>query len=267
MRTTAMRAGFIGYGSMTRKVIDVLRGNDADFEAVGILTRNPAKYASASDFEFCDNLDALLKLKPDIIAECATQAAVSEYSVQILSAGVPLVVASVGALAEQDLYDRLLSAARRHNTRVILATGAIGGIDALSAARYGEIHNVIYRGIKPASSWKGSPAEQAVDLDTLTQPFTFFRGNAREAARQYPRNSNVAATVALAGIGFERTRVELVADPDSEENRHQIIVDADSSCFEINLSGRPSVDNPKTSVLSALSVARAMANFESALIL
>ena len=90
-----MRAGFIGYGSMTRKVIDVLRGNDADFEAVGILTRNPAKYASASDFEFCDNLDALLKLKPDIIAECATQAAVSEYSVQIMSAGDPLVVASM----------------------------------------------------------------------------------------------------------------------------------------------------------------------------
>ena len=144
---------------------------------------------------------------------------------------------------------RLKSAAQDGNSRILLPAGAIGGIDAIAAMRVAGLSSVRYRSRKPPAAWRGSPAEQVVDLGALTQRTVLYRGTAGEAALLYPQNANVAAAVALAGLGFDLTEVELVADPDAPGNVHEIEAEGAAGRFAIQLQGKPSRSNPKTSAL------------------
>src|SRR5690606_15993483 len=154
----------------------------------------------------------------DLVVECAGHRAIEDHVMPALAAGYPCVVTSVGALAAPGLPERLEAAARAGGSRLELLAGAMGAIDALAAARLGGLDEVIYTGSKPPVAWKGTPAQQACDLDGLTDAAVVFEGNARDAARLYPRNANVAATLALAGVGFERAGVRLIADPRASGN-------------------------------------------------
>jgi aspartate dehydrogenase len=116
-------------------------------------------------------------------------------------------------------------------------------------------------------AWRGSLAEKVVDLAALAKPAVLYRGSAREAALLYPQNANVAAAIAIAGLGFERTEVELVADPAAPGNAHEIEVEGAAGRFAIELQGKPSRTNPKTSALAALSVARAIRNEQAAIVI
>jgi len=141
-----------------------------------------------------------------------------------------------------------------------LVSGAIGAIDAIAAASVGDIDRIVYRGRKPPQGWKGSPAEDVVNLDNLKEPACHFSGTAREAALRYPKNANVAATVALAGPGLDETRVELVADPTITENIHEIEVEGTFGRLQFRIDGRPLPGNPKSSALTAMSVVAAVRN-------
>ena len=149
---------------------------------------------------------------------------------------------------------------RRGGARMILPAGAVGGIDILAALRPSGIASVTYTGRKPPRAWAGTPAEGLLDLAALTDEAVFFSGTAREAALQYPKNANVAATVALAGAGLEATRVRLIADPAISANVHEIAVQAGAAEFTIRITGHPSPDNPKTSLTTVYSVAREILN-------
>lgn len=260
-----MRLGFLGFGSIARDTVDALRAAGADVQLAGAFALDPP--ADAGDVTFHDSVAALLAAGTDLVVECASQRAVAEHGETVLAAGVPLLVVSIGALGDDDLRERLRTAAARHGTQLLLPAGAVGAIDALAAARLAGLERVTYRARKPASAWKGSAADELCDLDGLTEPATFYRGNARDAARLFPKNSNVAATVALAGIGFDRTEVELVADPAATDNLHTIAADGAAGRFEISLSGKPSPANPKTSMLTAMSVARVIINRQAALVI
>jgi aspartate dehydrogenase len=109
-------------------------------------------------------------------------------------------------------------------------------------------------------AWVGTPAETACDLNALTEPTVFFAGTARQAATEYPKNANVAATLALAGMGMDETRVRLVADPTVETNSHEFSVQSNAVDFAVSLTAKPSPRNPKTSASTAYSVARAVLN-------
>src|SRR5436305_280425 len=117
------------------------------------------------------------------------------------------------------------------------------------------------------AAWRGSPAEEAVDLGSLTARTVLYRGSAGEAALRYPQNANVAAALALAGLGFEATEVELVADPDAPGNVHEIEAEGAAGRFAITLAGKPSRSNPKTSALAAMSVARALINTSATIVI
>jgi aspartate dehydrogenase len=189
----------------------------------------------------------------DLIVECAPTAAFMDIAAPAMDAGRIMVTVSAAALIEHmELVDR----ARAGGGRIIMATGALLGLDAVAAAAEGEIHSVIMVTRKPPKSLRGAPhlAVIGVDVDALTEPTKLFDGSARDGARGFPANVNVAAALALAGVGPDRTRLQIWADPTLERNTHTIKVDADSARFEMTIENIPSVEKPGTGRITALSV-------------
>jgi aspartate dehydrogenase len=254
-----LRLGIIGFGGVARVV--AAEAEAASFGRLvlsGILTRPRVDNPTAAPMTTA--LDAFLATAPDLVAECAGHRAVVEFGPAILRRGIDLIVISIGSLADEALETSLREAAIAGGARLIFSAGAIGGIDALAAAKLAGLTSVRYRSRKPPLAWRGTPAEQLVDLAGLREATVFYRGSAREAALQYPQNANVAATIALAGLGFERTEVEMIADPAAAGNAHELDVEGAAGSFSVRLVGHPMPDNPKTSALTAYSVLRAVLN-------
>ena len=201
------------------------------------------------------------------LPECAGHGAVVEFGARILETGTDLVAASVGALADAALLESLKDAAGRGGAQLIVPPGAVGGIDVLSAARLSGLTAVKYIGRKPPHAWAGTPAEAAGDLSRMETPVTIFEGSAREAALSFPKNANVAATLALAGMGMDETEVELVADPTTAENVHEFTITSPAVEATVRLVGKPSPRNPKTSQTTVLSIARAVLNRDAAMVI
>ncbi|MEJ2128986.1 MAG: aspartate dehydrogenase [Woeseiaceae bacterium] len=197
-----------------------------------------------------------LKARADVAVDCAGHPALRQHGPGLLSRGIDVVTVSSGALGDAQLYADLAEATREGSSQLRVVSGAIGALDALSSASIGDLVAVTYRGRKPPMGWRGSPAEDKLDLDKLTEAAVHFSGCARDAALEYPKNANVAASVALAGIGFDETRVELIADPGVERNVHEIVAEGDFGRFEFRIEGRSLPDNPRSSAITAMSVVR-----------
>jgi len=271
------RLGIIGAGGIAELALTSLaRALDAPLDHVAILVRPSSQSQARALLDACGatlahataihtDIAALLADRPDTVAECAGHTVVREHGEAVLQSGSDLIVISIGALADDALRARLEAAARAGGSRLVLPPGAVGGVDALAAARLSGVEEVIYTGRKPPKAWRGSPAEKLLDLDTLSEAAVFFEGSARDAAQAYPLNANVAATLAIAGIGLDATRVRLIADPGVSRNVHEFAVRSGCGDFSVRLEGRPSTKNPKTSQLAGYSVGRELINRVSAI--
>ena len=199
-----------------------------------------------------------MSVLPDFAIECAGHKALSDVVPELLRLGVDTIVASVGALANPEVQMMLEQAAADGDARLILVPGAMPGIDALVAAAMTPLYAVSYTGRKPPGGWLGTPAERMVDLLALDKAAVIFDGSARDGARLFPKNANVAAMVALAGIGFDRTRVVLIADPQVTRNTHTLQASGEFGELDITVAAHALKDNPKTSALAAYSIVRAV---------
>ncbi|MBU2999780.1 aspartate dehydrogenase [Roseovarius nubinhibens] len=251
-----MKIGLIGGGAIGCYVAAELAARGLGPEAV--LTRSGPEHARGSDGVL--RLRRLEDLPEGItlMVDCAGHAALAEHGAAILERGIDLITVSLGALADPALAERLAEAAERGGAQLHLASGAIGALDALAAARVGGLASVTYVGRKPPRGWQGSPAEERLDLARLDQAATHFEGSAREAAQRYPKNANVAAAVAFAGIGFDATQVRLVADPGVTENIHEIHAEGAFGTLSFRINGKPLPDNPRSSALAAMSAVAAI---------
>jgi aspartate dehydrogenase len=192
----------------------------------------------------------------DLAVECAPAGFLEDICTPMLTAGKRVMVLSAGALLSRpDLIDL----ARRHGGQIIVPTGALLGLDAVAAAAEGVIHSVRMTTRKPPRGLAGAAylIKNGISVDGLDAAKRVFAGTAREAAAGFPENVNVAAALSVAGIGPDRTTIEIWADPDVTRNCHSIEVDSDSARFSFSIENIPS-ENPKTGRITALSVIAAL---------
>jgi aspartate dehydrogenase len=257
---TLCRVGIIGLGAIGTQVLNALQATHLPLASFAVLSRDHASSSGASLRPFLSFRDVkdLIGWRPDLVIECAGHAAVISAVPALLAAGIDVIVASIGALADQPLQGQLQAAAQAGNARLILVSGAIGGLDALRSARLAGLDEVLYVGRKPPRAWAGSPAEQAFNLTGIDVATTIFRGTAAQASMQFPKNANVTAAVALSGVGFDKTQVELIADPSIDRNVHEVQAWGPFGELSLRLSNNPLPENPKTSWLAALSIEEAV---------
>lgn len=260
-----MRTALLGAGTIARLVLTHLRRGDLPgVEVVGIGGRSGASrgagLAAEHGLPFVVGAEALLELRPQVIVEAASHEAVRAHLVSLLRAGTSVVVLSAGALADDRLREAAEDAARRSGAQLYVPSGGIGGLDALKAACVAGVDTVHIRVAKPPKAWKGIPFVEAlgVDLENMSQARTLYRGAAREGVPHFPQNVNIAAVLSLAGIGFDRTELEVVADPALTHNTHTISVAGRSGRFTVVLENVPSPDNPKTAWLACFSALAAL---------
>jgi aspartate dehydrogenase len=236
----------IGYGAIGRALGAALRRLGEARRVAGVLVREGR---DAGPFPAVHSADALIAAGADVVLECAGHAAVLQYGPSLLSTGIDVVITSVGALAEPSAMRDL----RSGPGRLLMAAGAVGGLDALLAARLAGLERVTYVSTKPPLAWRGTVADR-FDLSDAGAEQVLFEGSAREAARLYPRNANVAVAVALCGLGLDKTQARLVSSPKVSDPLG--VIEAEGACgrFRFEAYAYAAADNPKTSVLTAYSL-------------
>ncbi len=253
-----LRVVFIGFGAINSRVGDLLNKRGAPVEIAGVATRDdPVERARIPQgVPFLGSPAELAALKPDLVVEAAGRAAIDAWAPAALACAPAMIIASTSAFCDDALLPRLTAIAAQHGSRIILPSGAIGGIDAIASAATLGLDRVVHQIVKPPVAWKGTEAEKLIDLDTLSSRNLFFTGNARDAASRYPQNANATVVTSLAGIGLDRTMVELVADPTVTRNGHRITAEGAFGRITIDLENNPLATNPKSSELTALSLVR-----------
>lgn len=252
-----LRVAIGGFGAIGRILAEHLdRGIDG-LSLAAVSARDTARAAAAlAGFAHPVPVLPLSRLweEADLVVECAPAAHLREIAEPALANGRTLITLSCGALL--DNFD-LVDLARRHGGRILVPTGALIGLDAVQAAAIdGGLRSVHMITRKPPDGLDGAPylVEHGIGVTGLNAAKLVFTGNAREAARGFPANVNVAAALALAGIGPDRTTIEIWADPGITRNTHRIEVEADSARFSMQIENVPSAENPRTGRLTPLSV-------------
>ncbi len=256
-----MRLGLIGCGSIGRAVATAVAGGCLPgVELVGMVdpcrAEAVAKLPATVTCPFWKELSPLLTLKPDLVVEAASGDAVRSLAGDVLACGADLMIVSVAALADAEFLAWLTCQARQHGRRVLVPSGAVGGIDIIKAAAVAGLRECRLTTTKPVLALRDAfyVQKRGIDLESLLEPTVIFQGTAGEAVQFFPQNLNVAATISLAGPGFDKTLVTVIADPTATHNVHEIFIRGEFGEATIRLVNLPSVENQKSSYLASLSV-------------
>ena len=200
-----------------------------------------------------------------LVVEAAGHQAALSFGPRVLEQGRDFYLMSVGVLADPAARARLLAAAEFGGSRIVIPSGGLAGFDGLRALAQLDLLEVTYTSTKPPHAWRNTPGQAAIRARAANEIVTVFDGNAGDAALQFPKNANLAAAVAIAGIGFERTRVRLVSDPACGENIGSLVARSATSVMELTMSGSAFQNNPKSSQVTGASIVAALINDRTAL--
>lgn len=250
-----LRVAVAGLGSIGARVVEALDQGIDGLVLTAVAAQHPDKHrkrlAGLKSAPAILRIDALADAA-DMVIECAPSHLLKSIVAPFVGRGKTAVVLSAGALLE---HEDLIELAQEKGGQIVVPTGALIGLDAVTAAAVGKIHSVRMVTRKPIRGLAGAPyiVENNIDIERLAEPLKIFDGTARAAAKGFPANLNVAVALSLAGIGPDRTMLEIWADPTVTRNTHRIEVDSDSARFSMSIENIPS-ENPRTGRITALSV-------------
>jgi aspartate dehydrogenase len=264
-----LRLGIAGLGAIGMAVARrVDRGEVPGVHLAAVSARNLEQARRrVADFAQPPHVVTLSSLadRADVIVECAPASVFNELAQPVLEKGLCLMPLSVGALLE---FPNLQDLAQQTGARIIVPTGALIGLDMVRAMAVGTIHQVTLQTRKPIAGLTGAPhlTNNNIDISGLSEPLCVFRGSAREAARGFPANVNVAAALALAGIGPDKTMVEIWADPFIDRNIQSVSIESDSGEATMTINNIPSDENPRTGRIVANSVIASLRRLTATLV-
>lgn len=191
----------------------------------------------------------------DLVIEAASQNAARDIAPKVVARGVDIMIMSVGALVDDDFRAMVRDKARTSEAKIFIPSGAICGTDGLRSSAVGRLDEVELITTMGPKSLEGVPyiIDHGIDVSKVKEPTIIFTGSARDAVRLFPKNVNVAATVALLGVGFDRTKVRIVLDPVTHSNSHELRIRGEFGEMTCHTYNVPSPDNPRTSYLASLS--------------
>ncbi len=239
-----MKLGIIGCGAIGTDVAKAADTMD-DIEKIYLFDSNPTaaeKLCSLLKKASIKTVKEFLK-EVDVVFEAASQQAVTQYAAGILDAQKDLIIMSIGSLFDDVFRKKLENIARKYHRKIYLPSGAVCGIDGVLAASVEKLDSVTLVTTKP-------PASLGISVENRT---IVFEGTAREAVKQFPRNINVAACLSLAGVGFDETKVEIVADPVETRINHKILVHGRFGRLRAEVENMPNPNNPQSSYMASLS--------------
>ena len=255
--------GLIGFGAIGRDVVSTMTKapNPPRFTVL----RRQASAMREAGLDHVASTAALIESRPDLVVEVAGHTALETIVPDILAAGISVVAASAGSLVQRQdgvtLASSLRACAARSGARIIVPSGAIGGLDYLAAVSVLPGVKVVYTSRKPPAAWREELDVAGLAQEAREREIVFFEGCVEDAAKQYPKNLNVAATIALA-LGRDASLVvRVVVDPRARGNTHEIEIDSAAGQARLEFVNAPSPANPKTSLVTALSVIQSISAF------
>lgn len=247
-----MRLGIIGCGAIGGDVARELDGNSG-LQNIVVYDINQSVVSDLIAEMKCGRIASSVEElidEVDVVCEAASQDAVREYAEKILGSGKDLIVMSVGALYDDDYFSHLKMVAKKNNSKIRIPSGALCGIDGVLAGYYAGIDEVVLETTK-------NPKNLGV---SVKKPTVVFEGFAKEAVKQFPKNINVSAILSIAGIGFEKTKVRIIADPNVQKNSHRVIVSGSFGRLESVVENVPNPRNPRSSYMASLAAIACISN-------
>ncbi|MCQ8902667.1 MAG: aspartate dehydrogenase [Methanothrix sp.] len=258
-----LKVGLVGCGAIGFEIASAIDRGDVNADLAAVFDRNPKNISRLIDAlrkkpEVVE-LERLVELS-DIVVEAASQAAVPQVAEAALKRGKDIMIMSVGALMDRELYRSICSMAESNGCRVYIPSGAITGLDGLKSASIARLKSVVLTSTKPPAGLEGAPyvVEKKIDLHAFKEPSLIYEGPASEAVRAFPANVNVAATLSL--TYGQDAWVRIVVDPDATVNVHEIVAEGDFGRMVTRVENVPSPRNPRTSYLAALSAIATLKN-------
>ncbi len=253
------KIGIAGVGAIGSTVARALLKGIEGFELICAADINPP---DEFDIPYVDFMQ--LAEQCDLIIECLPPDVVPSVTGEAFARGKDIILISSAALL---IYPDILEQRKNAGSRIIIPSGALAGLDGVCALMHSGIKKSRILSTKQPTGFSGAPyvQQECIDLTCITKKTRLFKGNALEAAQGFPANVNVAATLSFAGIGPERTEVEIWADPDTETNTHEIIVKGTLSTIKVSVDNLPDPANPKTSILAAQSIISVLTNMKAPL--
>jgi len=251
-----MKLGIVGCGAICDLIVKAIKSKRLNIEKVIFYDKNTEKSMLMSkllkDSEYVNTLDELVKKDIDIIVECASINAVKEVGEKSLKNNKDLIVMSVGAFADKELYLYLYKLAKERGRKIYIPSGAIAGIDAVKSASLGKVEEVSLTTIKPLKSLEEPLKNMGIDIKNIKEPTTVFEGDVFEAIKKFPQNINVSVVLSIATK--TPAKVKIVVDPNRVLNRHEIYIKGEVGCIKTVVENKPSENNPKTSSLAGYSL-------------